>query len=205
MRSETAENPRAKLGDNRPPSEDVAPDDYAARMPADRSEATRYFWTYYQRIMADRRMLAERRSDSARDIASDFKVKTQLVRVGFRMARMTPEKLQDEAERNNALFGLFGFTPMDVADEACTDRKFREALETDKYVAEQQRMLGSAVKSLAAAAKERGVDVAAVAELFKFRRAALSKSTDDDVSDSPAADLFDRMDAVGNFLGVWQA
>jgi hypothetical protein len=196
----------ATAGHNNPPDDVEAPeaDDYAARMPSDKSEATKFFWTYYQRIMADRKLLAETRTASAKDIASDYKVKPPVVRLGFRVARMTPEKRQAHADVQNKIFGLFGYTPLGVADEASTDPKFASALEVDKYVAEQQRTLGIKMKELIVVAKGRGVDVPAVAELYKFRRAACSKNGNEDTTENPAAEFFDRVDAVGGFLEVWK-
>lgn len=189
-------------------------DDFISRMPKDAGEALKFSWLHYGRLMSYRKELADHRSQAAKDIAGDHGVKPVLVKLGFRMARMTPEKRQTHADTQNAVLALFGYSPLGVADtetiEADTlkrQQKFRAALETDKYVFEQQRETNARMKALQAKAREVGVDWSAMAAVYRLNRAATgaNANSDDDVSDTPASDLFDRMDAVGRFVGVWQS
>ena len=129
-------NPRAVVGNNSVGDSPFGAD-LGARMPTDKNEALKYYWLYYQRIMEQRKYFAEYRSASAKDIANDQQCKPVLVKLGFRMARMTPEKRQKHADQQNIVLALFGYSPLGVADVECSNPKMLAALETDKWTFEQ--------------------------------------------------------------------
>jgi len=162
-------------------------------LPADKAEASKVLYNRLVKLSADRRAYGDTARDMLKDAKAETKIAPRIVRLGYRLNRLTPEKREKWAEEMSAAAKLFGFSKLDVANPE-REGPLWNLVQTLATIEDERREISDHIRGLVKFAKSRGdLDVRSIQKL-----ASMARKPKDELADEWA-----DLDTMATFLGLW--
>lgn len=168
---------------------------YKISLSEDDGEAIKWCVQRILKLMADRRMTADKITEIKKSAVNDgFKAET--VSGAIKLAKMSPERRSlYVAELSDAL-SLYGFSNIEAAFEDPSGERpklLRSHVNKIISLSRDKTDIGDEIRLVYTSARERGLDVPALKQVVK-----VAQLEPDDRSE-----WFARVDKLGAFLGYW--